>query len=98
MRAVHIFGLLPPGLYQFAILGMTDPDDVERLQADVEAAVETFYRGWRPDPAGQPRCCPKRRQFRGPSLPARPPIMLTRRRGTRFATPFITSNSPGSRG
>jgi hypothetical protein len=53
MRAVqHFSGLCQSGLYQFAILGMTDPDDVERLQADVEAAVETFYRGWRPDAAG----------------------------------------------
>lgn len=52
MRAVqHFSGLCQSGLYQFAILGMTDPDDVERLQADVEAAVETFYRGWRPDTA-----------------------------------------------
>jgi hypothetical protein len=53
MRAVqHFSGLCQSGLYQFAILGMTDPDDIERLQADVEAAVETFYRGWRPDAAG----------------------------------------------
>ena len=34
------------------VSGMTDPGDIERLQADVEAAVETFYRGWRPDAAG----------------------------------------------
>ncbi len=53
MRAVQQFaGLCQSGLYQFAVLNMPEARDHSRLQEEVDAAVDTFYRAWRPDPAG----------------------------------------------
>lgn len=50
MRAVqHFSGLCQSGLYQFAILGLPEGRDLDRLAAEVEDAVETFYRAWKPD-------------------------------------------------
>jgi AcrR family transcriptional regulator len=47
MRAVQQFaGLCQSGLYQFAVLGMTEARDLSRLQDEVDAAVDTFYRAW----------------------------------------------------
>ncbi len=47
MRAVQQFaGLCQSGLYQFAILGMAEARDLSRLQDEVDAAVDTFYRAW----------------------------------------------------
>lgn len=52
MRAVQQFaGLCQSGLYQFALLGMEEGRDPGRLAAEVEDAIDTFYRAWRPDPA-----------------------------------------------
>ncbi|WP_428631063.1 TetR/AcrR family transcriptional regulator [Sphingopyxis sp.] len=53
MRAVQQFaGLCQSGLYQFAILGMAEARDLSRLQEEVDAAVDTFYRAWGLDPCG----------------------------------------------
>ena len=50
MRAVHQFaGLCQSGLYQFAMLNLPESRGIDRLRDDVDAAVETFCRGWRPD-------------------------------------------------
>lgn len=48
MRAVQQFaGLCQSGLYQFAVLGMSEGRDLSRLRDDVDAAVDTFCRAWR---------------------------------------------------
>ncbi len=53
MRAVQQFaGLCQSGLYQFAVLNLPEARDHSRLQEEVDAAVDTFYRAWRPDHAG----------------------------------------------
>lgn len=50
VRAVQQFsGLLQSGLYQFAVLNLPESRDFSRLQDEVDAAVDTFYRAWRPD-------------------------------------------------
>ncbi|WP_428678469.1 TetR/AcrR family transcriptional regulator [Sphingopyxis sp.] len=50
MRAVqHFSGLCQSGLYQFAILGLPEGRDLDRVAAEVEDAVDTFYRAWKPD-------------------------------------------------
>ncbi|NIJ38962.1 AcrR family transcriptional regulator [Sphingopyxis panaciterrae] len=50
MRAVQQFsGLCQSGLYQFAVLGLPEGRDTSRLQEEVDAAVDTFYRAWRPE-------------------------------------------------
>ena len=50
MRAVQQFtGLCQSGLYQFAMLNLPESRDLARLQDDVDAAVDSFYRAWRPD-------------------------------------------------
>ena len=52
MRAVQQFtGLCQSGAYQFAILNLPESRDLARLRDDVDAAVDTFYRAWRPDDA-----------------------------------------------
>lgn len=51
MRAVQQFaGLCQSGLYQFAVLNLPESRDVDRLQDEVDAAVDTFCRAWRADP------------------------------------------------
>ena len=50
LRAVqHFTGLCQSGLYQFAVLGMPEGRDLDRLAAEVDDAVDTFYRAWKPD-------------------------------------------------
>ena len=50
MRAVQQFtGLCQSGLYQFAMLNLPESRDLARLQDDVDAAVDAFYRAWKPD-------------------------------------------------
>ena len=50
MRAVQQFtGLCQSGLYQFAMLNLPESRDLTRLQDDVDAAVDSFYRAWKPD-------------------------------------------------
>lgn len=50
MRAVQQFtGLCQSGVYQFAMLNLPESRDLARLQDDVDAAVDTFYRAWRPE-------------------------------------------------
>lgn len=50
MRAVQQFtGLCQSGLYQFAMLNLPESRDLDRIQGDVDAAVDTFYRAWKPD-------------------------------------------------
>ena len=50
MRAVQQFsGLCQSGLYQFAVLNLSESRDLGRLQDEVDAAVDTFYRAWRPE-------------------------------------------------
>ena len=50
MRAVQQFsGLCQSGIYQFAILGLPEGRDLDRVAAEVEDAVNTFYRAWKPD-------------------------------------------------
>lgn len=52
MRAVQQFaGLCQSGLYQFAILNLPESRDLSRLQDEVDAAVDTFYRAWKPESA-----------------------------------------------
>ena len=47
MRAVQQFtGLCQSGVYQFAVLGLSDGRDLGRLQDEVDAAVDTFCRAW----------------------------------------------------
>lgn len=47
MLAVQQFaGLCQSGLYQFAVLGLSESRDVGRLQEEVDAAVDTFCRAW----------------------------------------------------
>lgn len=47
MRAVQQFaGLCQSGLYQFAVLGLREGRDLDRLQDEIDAAVDTFYRAW----------------------------------------------------
>jgi len=49
-RAVQQFaGLCQSGLYQFAVLGLPEGREIGRLQDDVDAAVDTFYRAWGPE-------------------------------------------------
>jgi len=50
MRAVQQFtSLCQSGLYQFAMLNLPESRDLARLQDDVDAAVDTFYRAWCPE-------------------------------------------------
>lgn len=50
MRAVQQFtGLCQSGLYQFALLGLPEGRDLSQLAAEVDSAIDTFYRAWRPD-------------------------------------------------
>ena len=50
MRAVqHFSGLCQSGLYQFAILGLPEGRDLDRVAAEVDDAVDVFYRAWKPD-------------------------------------------------
>lgn len=50
MRAVQQFaGLCQSGLYQFAILNLPESRDLSRLRDEVEDAVDTFYRAWKPN-------------------------------------------------
>ncbi|MBJ7499064.1 MAG: TetR/AcrR family transcriptional regulator [Sphingopyxis sp.] len=50
MRAVQQFtGLCQSGVYQFAMLNLPESRDLARLRDDVEAALDTFYRAWRPE-------------------------------------------------
>lgn len=50
MRAVQQFsGLCQSGIYQFAILGLPEGRDLDRVAAEVDDAVDTFYRAWKPD-------------------------------------------------
>lgn len=52
MRAVNQFaGLCQSGVYQFALLGMEEGRGLDRLAADVEDAIDTLYRAWRPNSA-----------------------------------------------
>ena len=51
LRAVqHFTGLCQSGLYQFAVLGLPEGRDLGRLAAEIEDAVDIFYRAWKPDP------------------------------------------------
>ena len=50
MRAVQQFtGLCQSGIYQFAMLNLPESRDLSRLQDDVDTALDTFYRAWRPE-------------------------------------------------
>ncbi|MBO9696443.1 MAG: TetR/AcrR family transcriptional regulator [Sphingopyxis sp.] len=50
MRAVQQFtGLCQSGVYQFAMLNLPESHDLARLQDDVDAALDTFWRAWRSD-------------------------------------------------
>ncbi|MGV7119297.1 TetR/AcrR family transcriptional regulator [Sphingopyxis sp. 550A] len=50
LRAVqHFTGLCQSGLYQFAVLGLPEGRDLDRLAAEIDDAVDIFYRAWRPD-------------------------------------------------
>ncbi|WP_231736282.1 MULTISPECIES: TetR/AcrR family transcriptional regulator [unclassified Sphingopyxis] len=50
MQAVrHFSGLCQSGLYQHAVLGLPEGRDTSRLAAEVDAAVDTFYRAWGPE-------------------------------------------------
>lgn len=48
---MHFAGLCQSGMYQFAILNLPEADrqDRARIAAEVEAAIDTFYRAWKPD-------------------------------------------------
>ena len=49
MRAVqHFSGLCQSGVYQFALLGMREAGDIDRLAEEVDLAVEHFCRAWCP--------------------------------------------------
>lgn len=43
-------GLCQSGLYQLALLGLADENARNRLSYELDAAVDSFYRAWRPDP------------------------------------------------
>lgn len=45
----HFAGLCQSGLYQHAVLGLPEGRDTSRLAAEVDAAVDTFYRAWGPE-------------------------------------------------
>ena len=45
----HFAGLCQSGLYQHAVLGLPEGRETHRLAAEVDTAVETFYRAWGPD-------------------------------------------------
>ncbi|MGH6650191.1 MAG: TetR/AcrR family transcriptional regulator [Sphingopyxis sp.] len=45
----HFAGLCQSGLYQHAVLGLPEGRETHRLAAEVDAAVETFYRAWGPE-------------------------------------------------
>lgn len=52
LRAVyHFSGLCQSGLYQFAVLNLPEARrlDRDRLATEIDAAIDTFYRAWRPD-------------------------------------------------
>ena len=50
LRAVqHFTGLCQSGLYQFAVLGLPEGRDLDRLAAEIDDVVDIFYRAWRPD-------------------------------------------------
>ena len=50
LRAVqHFTGLCQSGLYQFAVLCLPEGRDLDRLAAEIDDAVDTFYRAWKPD-------------------------------------------------
>lgn len=50
LRAVqHFTGLCQSGLYQFAVLGLSEGRDLSRLAAEIDDAVDIFYRAWKPD-------------------------------------------------
>ncbi|AQA00254.1 TetR family transcriptional regulator [Sphingopyxis sp. QXT-31] len=52
MQAVrHFAGLCQSGLYQHAVLGLPEGRDTSRMAAEVDAAVDTFYRAWGAAPA-----------------------------------------------
>lgn len=49
MQAVrHFAGLCQSGVYQQAVLGLPEGRETHRLAAEVDAAVDTFYRAWGP--------------------------------------------------
>lgn len=49
MQAVyHFAGLCQSGLYQHAVLGLPEGRDGDRLEADIDAAIDTFHRAWGP--------------------------------------------------
>lgn len=51
MQAVrHFAGLCQSGVYQHAVLGLPEGRHTDRLAAEVDAAVDTFYRAWGPTP------------------------------------------------
>ena len=55
MQAVyHLSGLCQSGVYYQAVLGLPEGRDRnrERVAAEIDAAVDTFYRAWRPDAKG----------------------------------------------
>lgn len=53
MRAVQQFtGLCQSGLYQFAMLNLAEGHELDRIEEDVDFAVDTFYRAWAPPSAG----------------------------------------------
>ena len=45
----HFAGLCQSGIYQHAVLGLPEGRETHRLAAEVDAAVETFYRAWGPE-------------------------------------------------
>ena len=50
LRAVqHFTGLCQSGLYQFAVLGLPEGRDLDRLAAEIDDAVDIFYRAWKPE-------------------------------------------------
>lgn len=52
MQAVrHFAGLCQAGLYQHAVLGLPEGRETSRMAAEVDAAVDTFYRAWGLAPA-----------------------------------------------
>lgn len=52
MRAVdHFVGLCQSGVYGRAVLGLEKERDLPSLEADIDAAVDSFGRAWQPDRA-----------------------------------------------
>lgn len=50
MQAVrHFAGLCQSGIYQHAVLGLPEGRETDRIAAEVDAAVDTFYRAWGPE-------------------------------------------------